>query len=323
MIEVKLMRVLFMGTPDFAAECLRALIGRGENIVAAVTQPDKPVGRGMKLTPPPVKVLAMENGIPVYQPETLKDGAFADILAELAPDVIYVAAYGKILPKYVLDFPKYGCINAHASILPKYRGAAPIQRAVMDGETETGVTAMYMAEGLDTGDMILCEKIAITDDDNFGTVHDKLCSCGGAALCRVAEILASGTPLPREAQDDSLSTYAAKITAEDYTVDFNESAASLARRIRGLSPVPLCRTKTPDGKGLKLEMAKVADVKVPADASAGQVISLSDKGEGEIVVICGDGTVAITRVRPEGKGSMKAADFVRGRKIALGDIQGG
>ncbi len=312
--------MLFMGTPDFAAECLRALIGRGENIVGAVTQPDKPVGRGMKLTPTPVKVLAMEHGIPVYQPETLKDGAFADTLAELAPDVIYVAAYGKILPKYVLDFPKFGCINAHASILPKYRGAAPIQRAIMDGETETGVTAMYMAEGLDTGDMILCEKVEITDTDNFGTVHDKLCVAGGAALCRVAEILASGKALPREVQDDSLSTYAAKITADDYTVDFTEDAAAVSRRIRGLSPVPLCRCKMPDGKGLKLVSAVVSDAEVPADAVPGQVIAVSDKGQGEIVVACAGGAVAITEVRPEGKGSMKAADFVRGRKIAVGDI---
>lgn len=317
------MRVLFMGTPDFAAECLRALIKRGENIVGTVTQPDKPVGRGMKLTPPPVKTLAMDAGIPVYQPETLKDGAFAETLSELSPDVIYVAAYGKILPKYVLDFPKFGCINAHASILPKYRGAAPIQRAIMDGESETGVTAMYMAEGLDTGDMILCERCEITDTDSFGTVHDKLCACGGTALCRVAELLASGEPLPREAQNDALSTYASKITAEDYSVDFAESAEAVSRRVRAMSPVPLCRTKTPDGKGLKLVMASVSDKSVPESAAVGQVIALSDKGQGEIVVACEAGAVAITEVRPEGKGTMKAADFVRGRKISVGDILGG
>lgn len=314
------MRVLFMGTPDFAAECLRALTHAGENIVGAVTQPDKPVGRGMKLTPPPVKVLATEQGIPVYQPEILKDGAFADTLAELDPDVIYVAAYGKILPKYVLDYPKFGCINAHASILPKYRGAAPIQRAIMNGESETGVTAMYMAEGLDTGDMILCEKVDITDTDNFGTVHDKLCVAGGKALCRVAQILASGEPLPRVAQDDALSTYAAKITAEDFTADFAKDATVVARYIRGLSPVPLYRCKLPDGKGLKLVSAVVSDERISDDAVPGQVIALSDKGQGEIVVACGCGAVSVTEVRPEGKGTMKAADFVRGRKIALGDV---
>ncbi len=316
------MRVLFMGTPDFAAACLRALLEAGECVVAAVTQPDKPVGRGMKLTPPPVKVLAAERGIPVYQPTTLKDGAFADTLAELSPDVIYVAAYGKILPKYILDFPRCGCINAHASILPKYRGAAPIQRAIMDGERETGVTAMYMAEGLDTGDMILTEKVQITDDDSFGTVHGKLCVAGGRALCRVASILGSGELLPREPQDDSVSTYAPKITAEDYTVDFKESAAAVANRIRGLSPVPLCRTALPDGKGLKLVMAKVSDTPVPENAETGEVIALSDKGQGEIVIACESGAVAVTEVRPEGKGSMKAGDFVRGRRIAVGDILG-
>ena len=155
------MRVMFMGTPDFSKECLSALIEHGDNICAAVTQPDKPVGRGMKLTPPPVKTLCQSCGIPVYQPETLRDGAFADTLSMLNPDLIFVAAYGKILPKYVLNYPKYGCINAHASILPKYRGAAPIQRAIMNGDSQTGVTAMYMAEGLVTGDMILCEKVDI------------------------------------------------------------------------------------------------------------------------------------------------------------------
>jgi len=309
-----------MGTPDFAAECLRALIDAGENICAVVTQPDKPVGRGMKLTPPPVKVLAEERGLPVYQPTTLKDGAFLPVLEETAPEVIYVAAYGKILPKYVLDYPAFGCINAHASILPKYRGAAPIQRAIMAGEGETGVTAMYMEEGLDTGDMILCEKIDITDTDDFGTVHDKLCVAGGKALCRVAEILGRGEPLPREAQDDSLSTYAAKITSEDTSIDFSVSAERAARQIRGLSPVPLCRGKLPDGKSLKLVSATVFDGDVPADVLPGQVILLSDKGDGMIVIACGEGAVAVTKIRPEGKGDMRAADFIRGRKIAVGDV---
>lgn len=316
------MRVLFMGTPDFAAECLRAIIERGDDICGVITQPDKPVGRGMKLTPTPVKVLAEDNGLEVYQPETLRDGAIAELLSKLAPEVIYVAAYGKILPKYVLDFPKYGCINAHASILPKYRGAAPIQRAIMDGEHETGVTAMYMAEGLDTGDMILCEKIDITDTDNFGTVHDKLCVAGGKALCRVSEILDMGESLPREAQNDELSTYAPKITSEDYTLNFTEDAAVVSRRIRALSPVPLCRTKTPDGKGLKIISAIVSDVTVPSGTVPGQVISLSDKGEGEIVIVCGSGAVSVTRARPEGKGDMSAADLIRGRRIAQGDILG-
>lgn len=314
------MRVMFMGTPEFAAECMRALIARGEDIVAAVTQPDKPVGRGMKLTPPPVKVLSTEAGIPVYQPDTLKDGSFADVLRELAPDVIYVAAYGKILPKYVLDFPRHGCINAHASLLPKYRGAAPIQRAIMNGESETGVTAMYMAEGLDTGDMILSERVEIGESDDFGSVHDKLCKAGGRALCRVAELLGEGKELPRTPQNDAESTYAAKITAEDLCLGFDSSAEEVSRHIRGLSPVPLCRVKTPDGKGLKLVSAAVSDKKVAEGVSVGEVIDLSDKGDGEIVVACASGAVAVTRVRPEGKDDMRAADFIRGRKISVGDI---
>lgn len=316
------MRVLFMGTPEFAAECMRALIDRGENIIAAVTQPDKPVGRGMKLTPPPVKVLAGEVDIPVYQPDTLKNGSFADTLEELLPDVIYVAAYGKILPKYILDFPKHGCINAHASLLPKYRGAAPIQRAIINGESETGVTAMFMAEGLDTGDIILSERVPISENDNFGSVHDKLCIAGGRALCRVAELLADGKTLPRTPQNDAEATYAAKITAEDYCIDFNKSADIVSKYIRGLSPVPLCRVKMPDGKGLKLVSATVSDKNISEHSSVGEVIGLSDKGEGEMIVACSSGAVAVTRVRPEGKGDMCVADFIRGRRISVGDILG-
>lgn len=317
------MKALFMGTPDFAAACMTALLADGENIAAVVTQPDKPVGRGMKLTPSPVKVAALERGIPVYQPETLKDGAFADTLSAIDPDVIYVAAYGKILPEYVLSYPKFGCINAHASILPKYRGAAPIQRAIMNGESETGVTAMMMERGLDTGDMILCERVAITDEDDFESVHDKLCVAGGVALCRVARILRSGEALPRTKQDDALSTYAEKITAADTAVSFAENAEALVRRIRALSPVPLCRTTTKDGRGLKIVCASVKhDVNVSPETPVGQVIALDASGDGAIVVKAGDGAVAITSVRPEGKGTMNAADFIRGRRIEVGDILG-
>ena len=176
------MKILFMGTPDFALFSLRALVDAGENVAAVVTQTDKPKGRGMTLSPPPVKVYATERGIPVYQPKTLKDGAFETELRAIDPDIIIVVAYGKILPKYVLDYPKYGCINIHGSLLPKYRGAAPMQRAIMEGETVTGVTSMYMAEGLDTGDMLLTEEVAIAPDDNFEAVHDKLGAAGARVL---------------------------------------------------------------------------------------------------------------------------------------------
>ena len=197
------MKILFMGTPDFARSILEKLHKDGENIVAVITQPDKPQGRKMILTPPPVKQYAQDNGIPVYQPLTLKDGAFAEELSAIDPDLIIVAAYGKILPAYILDYPKHGCINAHASLLPRWRGAAPIQRAIMAGDRLTGVTAMYMAQGLDTGDMILTEEVPITAEDNFGTLHDKLAVAGGMAMTRVMEKLRDGT-ITREVQNGSL-----------------------------------------------------------------------------------------------------------------------
>lgn len=179
------MKILFMGTPDLAAVCLEAVYNKADvEVVGVLTQPDKPKGRGRKLVPPPVKVFAEEHGIPVYQPQTLKNGTFEDELKKLDPDMIIVAAYGKILPKYVLDYPKYGCVNAHGSILPKYRGASPIQRAIIDGEKVTGITAMYMAEGLDTGDIIKIYPCDITPDDDFGSLHDKLANLAGVAMVR-------------------------------------------------------------------------------------------------------------------------------------------
>ena len=227
-----------MGTPDIAMECLAALYDAGEEIVAVVTQPDKPKGRGYILTPPPVKVYAMERNIPVYQPATLRDEAFAELLSEINPDLIAVVAYGKILPKSVLDYPKYGCINVHASLLPKYRGAAPIQRVIIDGETVTGVTTMYMAEGLDTGDMILKSYVNIEEDDNFETLHDKLASSGAKTLVDTVNAIKNGEMI-REKQDDSLANYAAKIEKSDCKIDFSVSAREVHNRIRGLSPIPL------------------------------------------------------------------------------------
>lgn len=310
------MRVLFMGTPDLAAECLRAIYEKnGVEIIGAVTQTDKPKGRGMKLVPPPVKVFAEEHGIPVYQPQTLRDGAFEDTLNELAPDLIIVAAYGKILPSYVLDYPKYGCINAHGSLLPKYRGAAPIQRALIDGETVTGITAMYMNEGLDTGDMILKLECPITDDDNFGTLHDKLAALAGEAMCRVIDLINDGT-ITREKQPETGASYAAKITKEDCAVDFSRSPREIFNLIRGLSPSPYAAAHTPDGKLLKLTSAVVPDDEV-TDAEAGTVLSLDN---GIIKIACGGGVISVTGVVPEGKKPMGAADYIRGRRLSVGDI---
>ena len=204
------MKILFMGTPDFALFSLKALCEAGENVIGVVTQPDKPKGRGYTLTPPPVKVYAEEKKIPVYQPKTLRDEAFAALLDELAPDLIAVAAFGKILPQNVLDYPKYGCICVHGSLLPKYRGAAPMQRAIMDGEHVTGITTMLMDAGIDTGDMLLKSEVAIEENDNFETVHDKLAICGADTLLKTLAAIRNGT-LVRQKQDDSLATYAAKI----------------------------------------------------------------------------------------------------------------
>ncbi len=309
------MKVLFMGTPDFAKICLSAIVEDGFDVIGVVTQPDKPKGRSYKLTPPPVKVYAEEKGLPVYQPETLKDEAFLPELRELDPDIIIVAAYGKILPKYILDYPRFGCINAHGSILPRYRGAAPIQRAIMDGESETGITVMYMDVGLDTGDMILKETTRITEEDNFETMHDRLAEMGGRCLVAAMKQLEEGSAV-REKQDDSLATYAEKITKDDCIIDFNTCAEALLCRIRGLSPFPLAQTKTPDGRLLKIISATLA--KGSSEAKPGTV-AVVDK-DGFEVVCAGGKKIRIKEVLPEGKGRMTAADFVRGRRVEAGDI---
>ena len=229
------MRIVFMGTPDFALFSLKALVEAGEDVVGVVTQPDKHRGRGYVLTPPPVKVYATEQNIPVYQPQTLRNGAFDETLAELDPELIVVVAYGKILPKSVLDYPKYGCINVHGSLLPALRGAAPMQRAIMEGHPVTGITTMYMAEGMDTGDMLLKSEVAIKLDDNFESVHDKLAVCGAETLLRTIEELKKGT-LTAIPQDSSLATHAAKIEKADCLIDFTADAHTVHNRIAACPP---------------------------------------------------------------------------------------
>ncbi|MBQ9783448.1 MAG: methionyl-tRNA formyltransferase [Clostridia bacterium] len=308
------MKLLFMGTPDFAVFSLKALIEAGHEVLAVVTQPDKPKGRGYTLTPPPVKVAALDAGIPVYQPSTLKDEAFADLLRELDPQVIVVVAYGKILPESVLRYPPYGCINVHGSLLPEYRGAAPMQRAILDGKAVTGITTMYMDVGLDTGDMLLKEEIAIEEQDNFETIHDKLGVCGAGLIVQTLERLAAGTA-PRIPQDSALATYAAKITKEDCLLRFDTDARRVHDQIRGLSPIPLSFTHTADGRLLKVTGACLADTQA-AHSTPGEVLSL----EGGITVACRTGAIRILGVLPEGKSRMSAEDFIRGRKIRVGDI---
>jgi methionyl-tRNA formyltransferase len=311
------MRILFMGTPDFALFSLKALVESGENVIGVVTQPDKPRGRGYALMPPPVKVYAMEQSIPVYQPATLKGEEFAALLSEIDPDLIVVVAFGKILPKNVLDYPKYGCINVHGSLLPAYRGAAPMQRAIIDGCTVTGITTMYMDVGLDTGDMLLKDEVEIGEDDNFEDMHDRLGAVGAGTLLRTIAALKEGTLIAQK-QDASLATYAAKIEKEDCLLDFSLSAKVLHDRIRGLSPIPLAFTHTPDGKLLKILASRVSPVATSSDVPVGTVISLDN---GVITVACGENTsLDILRVLPEGKGRMEAGDFIRGRKISVGDL---
>jgi len=312
------MRVLFMGTPDFALFTLRALVEAGAEVVGVVTQPDKPKGRGYELQPPPVKVYATEQGIPVYQPTTLKNGAFDSDLAALDPEVIVVVAYGKILPQSVLDLPKYGCINVHGSLLPAYRGAAPMQRAIMDGMRETGVTTMQMAAGLDTGDMLVSVKVPIGENDNFEDMHDKLGAAGAEALLETIARLRAGT-LTAIPQDDTLATYAAKIEKGDCVLDLSKNAKVLHDQIRGLSPFPLAFTRTPDGKLLKVLESRIGDKKAPLGVEFGTVLAL----ENTITVACGDGTtLELLRVLPEGKGRMSAADYIRGRRLCVGDKLG-
>ncbi len=308
------MKILFMGTPDFALFSLKALFETEHEIIGVVTQPDKPKGRGYTLTPPPVKVFALEKGIPVYQPTTLRGEEFEQLLCSLSPDIIVVVAYGKILPKNVLDYPRYGCVNVHGSLLPEYRGAAPMQRAIIDGKAVTGITTMYMAEGLDTGDMLLKDTVVIEENDNFENIHDKLGECGGRLIVKTLIGLENGSITP-EPQDEALATHTSKITKEDCVIDWSCDARTLHNLIRGLSPIPLSFTRMPDGKLLKIVSAEIVN-EGEVRGTAGEVISTDDG----ICVACGTGVLRILKVLPEGKPRMNAADFVRGRKISAGDV---
>lgn len=309
------MNIVFMGTPDFAVPCLQALIDNGENVQAVFTQPDKPKGRGYKMLPPPVKSLALTYNIPVYQPLSLKKGEDAEnalnILKELSPDLIIVVAYGKILPKEILELPKYYCINVHASLLPRYRGAAPIQWCVLNGEKETGVTTMLMAEGLDTGDMLLKKSVAIGDDETASELHDRLSAVGAELLIKTISAVKVGT-ITREKQEDSLSNYASMITKDMCPIDFSLPAQQIHNKIRGLSASP-CAVTMLNGKRLKIFKSTMSDKK-KYDLAAGTVVN-----EKDFTVVCGDGyTVTFTEVQSEGGKRMKVSDFLRGNHIEKG-----
>ncbi|MBQ8551489.1 MAG: methionyl-tRNA formyltransferase [Clostridia bacterium] len=308
-------KILFMGTPDFAKVQLEALIGAGADVIGVVTQPDKPKGRKMILTPPPVKVCAEEHGIPVYQPKTLRGEEFAAQLDLIAPELIVVAAYGKILPENVINYPKLGCICVHGSLLPRYRGAAPIQRAIIDGEQETGITIMYMDAGIDTGDMISKSVVPIEIFDDFETLHDKMAEAGAKLLVETVEAIENGTAC-REKQDDLKSNYAAKIENADCVLDFDADATAVYNRIRGLSPFPLTVVSHND-RALKIIRAELVDT-VKEHKNPGEVLKC-DAHANRIEVACRTGSVAITNLLPEGKNRMAAADYINGRRIAEGD----
>ena len=309
------MRILFMGTPDFALPTLQALCESGHEIVGVVTKVDMPKGRGHHMMPTPIKVYALEQSIPVFQPATLKGEEFAAVLAELDPEMIVVVAFGKILPRNVLDYPKYGCVNIHGSLLPEYRGAAPMQRAIIEGRKVTGITTMLMADGIDTGDMLLKAEVEIGENDNFEVIHDRLAACGAKLLVQTVEMLERGEIIP-EKQDDNLATHAAKIEKSDCLLDFSKDAKTLHDLIRGLSPIPLAFTHTPDGKLLKIVESRVLDAEKTVKTLPGTVLAVGN----DIQVVCGKGILSLLTVVPEGKGKMSSADFVRGRKIAEGDL---
>lgn len=298
------MRVVFMGTPDFSVPALENIAKKYE-VVAVVTQQDRPKGRGHKMQYTPVKEKAIELEIPVYQPKRVKDHEFVDILKTLKPDVIVVIAFGQILSKEILELPKYGCINVHASLLPKYRGAAPIQWAVINGDKKSGVTTMYMAEGLDTGDIIDTSEIVLDEKETGGSLFDKLADLGGKLILNTLDKLETGTAI-RTRQDDARSTYAGKITKELGKIDFTKSAAEIERLIRGLNPWPSAFTYM-DDKMLKIWNADVLEETVEEDPG-----TITEVNKKFIKVATGEGYLLLKEIQLEGKKRMNVTSFLNG-----------
>ena len=301
------MRIVFMGTPGFAVPCLARLLDDGHEVAGVFTQPDKPRGRGYKLMPPPVKELALERGLPVYQPAKMRDGEALSILRELSPELIVVVAYGKILPKEILELPKYGCVNVHGSLLPRWRGAAPIQWSVIAGDAEGGVTTMYMAEGLDTGDMILRRATPIGPDETSDELYERLAALGAQALSETVTLIAVGRA-PREPQDDAASCYAPMLSKELAEIDFSKSAREVHNLVRGMNSWPVAHT-TLGGKLLKVYRTRAAQGK----GAPGELL-----GGKSFTVACGEGAVELVEIQAEGGRRMNAADYLRGHPVAAG-----
>lgn len=305
------MRVIFMGTPDFAVPSLEALLTKHE-VVLVVTQPDKPKGRGKKMVPTPVKACALEHGIPVLQPEKVKEPEFVEQLRSYEPDLIAVTAFGQILSEPILEMPKYGCINVHGSLLPKYRGAAPMQWSIIDGEKVTGITTMYMAKGLDSGDMLLKAEVEITDEDTFATIHDKMAMTGANLLLDTLDQLEAGT-LERIPQDHDAATYAPMITKETGHIDWSKNRQDIINLIRGLNPVPAAYTIYEE-EVLKIFGAVISDVQADGAAN-GEIVAVVKKG---FVVKCGDGCLLITEVQARGGKRMMTDAYLRGHAMKEG-----
>lgn len=311
------MRIVFMGTPDFAVGSLQALCESGKHeIVGVVTQPDRPKGRGNKMLMTPVKEYALEQGLTVYQPQKVKTPEFVQTLRELQPELIVVAAFGQFLSREILELPPHGCINVHASLLPKYRGAAPIQYAIIKGEKESGVTIMQMDIGMDTGAMLEKVVVPIAENTTMGELHDALREQGAALLLKVIDDIAASTAVA-EPQNDAEATYATLLDRSMEHIDWTKSAQEVHNLIRGFNPAPSTFTKLPNGKSLKIWGSRLTDKK--SEAAAGTVV---EAGKHSFFVACGSGVLEITEVQPESKKRMAAQVFLNGRGVAEGDILG-
>ena len=304
------MRILFMGTPDIAAECLKALYAAGHEICGVYTRRDKPVGRKQVLTAPPVKEVAQEHGTPVFQPRTLRDGGEDANIKALAPELIVVVAYGCILPKSVLEIPKYGCINLHVSLLPKYRGSAPVQWAVLNGDAETGVSIMQMDEGLDTGDVLCCERMAIDPEETSGELFDRVTAVGAKTLCRVIPEIAAGILKPQQ-QDHAHATLAPMLDKAMAEFKLAESADHIHNWVRGMNPWPGAWFTTSGGKKLKVTECRVA---ASHGEAPGTVLATKP-----LTVACGEGAIQLLHVVPEGKKPMDGTSFAVGLRLKAGD----
>ena len=306
------MRILFMGTPDFAVASLKRLVEDGHEICGVITQPDKPKNRGMKLQAPPVKEYAVAHNIPVYQPETVKDGTALDIIRSLEPELIAVAAYGRILPVDILDYPQYGCINVHSSLLPKYRGSAPIHWAILNGEKESGVTIMHMAKAMDAGDIITQAVTPIDPDETVETLHDRLAVLGAKCLVDVVEQIKAGTAT-RTPQDESKVTFAPMLSRELSPLDWTKSARQLHDQVRGLIPWPATTTQLPNGETVKVFSTQLTGQTTAA--APGTILAADKQG---IDIACGDGQVLrIRQLQAQGGKRMDAADYLRGHPISV------